>query len=29
MAAEIRVNEVVGNNGVHTYTCGHTHLEFV
>ena len=29
MAAETRVNEVVGNNGLHTYTCGHTHLEFV
>ena len=25
MAAETRVNEVVGNNGLHTYTCGHTH----
>ena len=29
MAAETRVSEVVGNNGLHTYTCGHTHLEFV
>ena len=29
MAAETRVNEVVGNNGLHTYRCGHTHLEFV
>ena len=29
MAAETGINEVVGNNGLHTYTCGHTHLEFV
>ena len=26
---ETRGNEVVGNNGLHTYTCGHTHLELV
>jgi len=29
MAAETRVNEVVGNNGLHTYKSGHTHLELV
>ena len=29
MAAETRVNEVVGNNGLQAYTCCHTHLELV